>query len=43
MVEVTIKLHFLHSQMLMNAMKQGLVLQTLFAKTQKAATTVNAI
>jgi len=27
----------------MNAMKRGLVLQTLFAKTQKAATTVNAI
>ena len=35
--------HFLYPQMLMNAIKQSLVLQILFAKTWKAATTVNAI
>jgi len=43
MVEVSFKLHFLHPQMSMNAIKHDLVLQTLFAKTWKAATTVNAM
>ena len=45
MVEVAFKLYFLYPQISMNALaiKQDLVLQTLFAKTLKAATTVNAI
>jgi len=41
MVEVSFKVHFLHPQMLMNAIKQDLALQILFARTWKAATAVN--